>query len=70
MKRNIIGSATVATVGLLFFPWDAWAYLDPGAGSMAIQALAAAVFTVAVFFRQIRNWVCSLFRKGSHHDKL
>ncbi len=70
MKRRIFWSAAAAAVGLFFFPWNAWAYLDPGAGSMAIQALAAAVFTVAVFFRQIRGWICSLFRKGSRHGKL
>jgi hypothetical protein len=49
---------TVA-VGVLF-PRDAFAYLDPGTGSMVFQtvvaALAAVAYGVRVYWARIRRW--------------
>ena len=39
-------------------------YIDAGTGSMALQAMAAVFFGMAVFWRQILNW----FRSHLHRD--
>jgi hypothetical protein len=45
------------------------AYLDPGAGSMAIQMVIAAVLTVPFFLRaQISQAVAKLRGRGSRPD--
>ena len=38
-------------------------YIDAGTGSMLIQAAAAGLFTVIVFFRQIADWCRKQFRR-------
>lgn len=42
---------------------DAHAYLDPGTGSILLQALAAAVLAAGVFWQRILTFVKGLFRK-------
>lgn len=39
----------------------AYAYIDPGTGSMLIQILVVALATVAVFFRSIWTRLTNLF---------
>ncbi|WP_198175238.1 hypothetical protein [Spirosoma telluris] len=38
-------------------------YLDPGSGSMLVQALIASFLTIGVFFNQIKYAVLGLFGK-------
>ena len=49
---------------LVFFPNMAYAYIDPGTGSMMIQALLALIATVSVsigiFWRRIRSFFVRL----------
>lgn len=41
------------------------AYLDPGTGSMILQALAAGVIAAGLFWRRIISFVRGLFNKNS-----
>lgn len=51
----------------ILFPSPAYAYLDPGTGSMALQLLAAgilgALFTLKSHWIAAKNFVFSLFRR-------
>jgi hypothetical protein len=48
---------------IVFFPLPAYAYIDPGTGSMILQALAACFITCMVFFHGIRNSIIDFFKK-------
>lgn len=62
----------VAAIALLF-PADAWAYLDPGTGSLFIQSLiallAAAGYGVRVYWSRIRGWFRPADRKAPAQSK-
>jgi hypothetical protein len=47
----------------VLFPSDAYAYLDPGTGSMMLQALAAGIIAAGVFWRRILNACKRFFTK-------
>jgi len=36
-------------------------YIDPGAGSLLIQALIAGIISVFMFFKNIKNYVSAFF---------
>jgi hypothetical protein len=42
-------------------PVTAWAYIDPGTGSMILQFVIFALVSIAIFFRQIWGAIKSLF---------
>lgn len=44
----------------------AYAYLDPGAGSMFVQALVACFALIAAFFDKIKMQIKSIFAKLFH----
>ena len=46
-----------------FFPINAFAYLDPGTGSIIIQALIAGVAAAGLFFREVKNFFLGLFSR-------
>lgn len=46
-------SAALALVVLFALPTPAYAYIDPGAGSMAYQAIAAVLIGASFFVRRI-----------------
>ena len=58
----------------LVLPADAFAYLDPGTGSMVFQLAAAAIlgglFTVKLYWRRVKGRVKGLFGKSADdaHD--
>lgn len=61
---------------LLVLPIDAFAYLDPGTGSILLQGLIAAVAAagtfVSVFWQKIKGWWNTLIRgrrRSSDDDK-
>ena len=60
--------ALLGLIGLLGWPRDAAAYIDPGAGSLAWQALLAIVLGVGVFWRGLRTRIASVFRKRKPRD--
>jgi hypothetical protein len=47
------------------FPPTAWAYLDPGTGSMIIQALLAVVLGISFTFKMWWHRLLGLFRRKS-----
>ncbi|NLD80981.1 MAG: hypothetical protein GX642_07435 [Smithella sp.] len=49
---------------ILLVPDISYAYLDPGTGSMMLQALAAGIIGLGIFWRRIINGIKRLFRKN------
>ena len=49
---------------VFFFPAQAYAYIDPGVGSMLLQGAAAALLAGLVFFQSLRAKIINFFRKG------
>ena len=47
----------------LFLTTNAHAYIDPGTGSIIIQFIIAAIASITVFFKKIKNKVTSFFKK-------
>ena len=56
-------AVSYALVAILFPP-DADAYLDPGTGSLLLQAVAAAFVTVLAFWRRLRFGIRDFLMKG------
>ena len=54
---------TIAAFFVVFFPRHVFAYLDPGTGSMAFQAAAAAITATAYAVRVYWRRIVSIFRK-------
>ena len=50
-------------VFILLIPSHAYAYIDPGTGSLVLQGLAAAVISLMFFGRKIWSKVTSFFSK-------
>ena len=61
MYRHILLPALLV---LFAFNTNAHAYLDPGTGSILLQALAAAVLAAGVFWRRIITFVKDVFKKS------
>lgn len=57
----------VVFILLLCFPSSAYAYIDPGTGSLILQALAAAVLGIGLFWRRLLNYVKKIF--GAEKDQ-
>jgi hypothetical protein len=69
-RKNIIRILVFSCAGsaaALFCASPAHAYLDPGTGSMIIQAIAAAVLTagamLGVFWRSVKNFLLKFGRR-------
>lgn len=43
-------------------PASAYAYIDPGTGSLILQALVAGGITCLIFIRRIRDKIVSMFK--------
>lgn len=54
---------TFVVIVALFFPTQAFAYFDPGTGSMLIQVVVGAMATIAVFWRKIKTAIGAWFGK-------
>ena len=54
---------------IFLFPNTSYAYLDPGSGSLILQALLAALAAVIAFFKKIKNYVRNLFTKKNTKEK-
>lgn len=48
---------------LVSWPDSAQAYIDPGAGSMVLQAILAALIGIGVFVRQARVTIAAFFKR-------
>lgn len=51
----------VATASSIFLSTPAYAYVDPGSGTLILQILAAAGVGALFYFRQFRDKIKSLF---------
>lgn len=63
MAKSLLKQAWRVTFLLLMLPSFAFAYIDPGAGSLILQGLAAAVVAVTAFWGRIRSFLTKLFSK-------
>lgn len=71
--KSLIAVMFFLTFTLIFIK-EASAYIDPGTGSMVVQAVIAAVAAVSVsigiFWRRLKNLFHRLFRGGSDRKNL
>jgi hypothetical protein len=65
----MIGMLLCAVLSFIFVN-RAYAYIDPGTGSMIVQAIIAAIAAVSVsigvFRRQVASFFSRLFRRGKN----
>jgi hypothetical protein len=65
MRRSLINGTLLAMGTTLFFTEPAWAYLDPGTGSMMLQLLlggiAGAMVVGKLYWHRFRQFVTSRF---------
>jgi hypothetical protein len=64
MKRLVL----YPLILLFLFSAPAHAYLDPGVGSVVLQALAAAAIGVSIFWKNIIYKIKSFFHKNEEPD--
>ena len=75
VRRKFADSALMGAVAVtalfLAATRDAFAYVDPGTGSMMLQMIGAAVIGVAFYLRSFRSYLAGLFgrRKSSESEK-
>tara|TARA_B000000532_G_scaffold240302_1_gene231013 strand:- start:491 stop:706 length:216 start_codon:yes stop_codon:yes gene_type:complete len=59
---------------LIIFPTKAFAYLDPGTGSIILQAIlgfvAATVASVSIYWAKFKSLISKLFNKKKENKKL
>jgi hypothetical protein len=71
MRRNSTGAVLLAAGTTLFFTEPAWAYLDPGTGSMMLQLLLGGIAGTMVvgklYWHRFRGFVSSRFSGKSAH---
>ena len=53
MKPNILIYISLATFIVVFFPSNAYAYIDPGTGSVIISAIIFSIATIGYYARVI-----------------
>jgi hypothetical protein len=72
MSRYLCGLTVAVIASLVITTKTAYAYIDPGVGSMAFQMLIVAVmgalFTVKLWFVKIRQIFNGLFRKRTDKE--
>ena len=54
-------------LAILFAPAPAFAYFDPGTGSLLIQALVGSIAFMAMFWRQIKAYISRIFSRNTHN---
>ena len=60
---NVILGCLAVFLCVVLFPEKAHAYIDPGTGSLILQALAAGAITVMAFGTKLRHRIKRLFTK-------
>jgi hypothetical protein len=67
MRTFSIGLA-LAAITLIMVPMPAYAYLDPGAGSILLQAIlgtvAAGFAVVSIYYARLKAFVAGLLSRG------
>ena len=68
-----IWSCTALTALYAFIPQEAYAYLDPGTGSMLVSALVGILATLVFFLKGVCyksvSFVCTLLGRTHHHSR-
>lgn len=64
MINVLLNLALIVTI--LLMPLDAYAYIDPGTGSMLLQAIIAIVAGALVIIKTYWQHIKKLFTKGKH----
>lgn len=67
MQRKLIIISLLAMFVLLL-PTVSFAYIDPGTGSMVLQALAVAAFSSLFFIKKIFRSIKMFFKKEKKND--
>ena len=66
MKNNSIFFSII----LILFPTSAHAYLDPGTGSIILQAIlgfiAAAIASISIYWTKFKIFISKIFRGKNH----
>ena len=60
--------AALLFVSVLMKPLPAFAYVDPGSGSLLLQALAAVGVGLLFYLSRIRDFLLRLFRRSGNED--
>jgi hypothetical protein len=63
-KHRAPHALALAVLGLLLWPQQAYAYLDPGTGSLIIQTVIAGLAAIGYAFRSTLMKVASFLRPG------
>jgi nucleoside permease NupC len=70
--KNIVSISIIVLLCLLIFPDRAYAYVDPGTGSIIIQFLLGFIVVGAVllkvFWNRVLNFVKRLFKRNSKNE--
>ncbi|NDV26326.1 hypothetical protein [Desulfovibrio sp. JC010] len=69
-EKKIIIMLQVAIVSLFVLPGSAYAYLDPGTGSMIFQVLAAGLVSVLAFYSKIKTGLKNFFTKNKDEEDI
>ena len=57
----------IVFLAMLFAPAPAFAYLDPGTGSLLIQTLVGLIAFMALFWRQVTAYITRIFSRNTHN---
>jgi hypothetical protein len=71
LRRSIVFSS-VPAVFVLGLPGVTHSYIDPGTGSLVIQAVigafAAVLVAIGMFWKQIKAFLGRMLSRSKHHD--
>jgi hypothetical protein len=70
MKKYSINTLAVGIAVFALMPVDALAYIDPGTGSILLQAVIAGVSMALAGLFGLRNWLVSLWRRLFHKQDI
>ena len=63
----------LSIITLIIFPTKAFAYLDPGTGSIILQAIlgfiAASITTISIYWTKFKSLISKLFNKKEKNKK-
>ena len=64
---------TALIIIIFFYTNNAYAYLDPGTGSIILQAIlgfiAAAIATVSLYWNKFKMFILKIFKKEKKSEK-
>ncbi len=65
---------TILILYIILLPSNAYAYLDPGTGSIILQAIlgfiAAAIATISVYWTKFKMLMSKIFKKKKEEENL